>query len=75
VRTWVVVVQDKELLGEPDVGIGFEETEEAARDLGRRLVDLLAEAGRGRCVFRVRDVETGRGYRATAILRPRVQDP
>lgn len=69
-KLWLVVVQDKELPGEPDIGVAFVEGNELAAKA--KVVDLeraCVKAGKGRCVGRYREVERGKSYRAAALLR------
>lgn len=67
---WLVVLKDKELRDEPDVGICLVEgTEDDAADAGRAMAHAAAEAGRGRCVPRWQRIDRGHLYRATALLR------
>ncbi len=70
IRTlWLVIVCDKELPGEPDVGLALTlGSSDDAETLGQRMAEELAAAGRGRCVYRARELEVGRGYRASALL-------
>ena len=69
-KLWLIVIKDKELAGEPDIGLsvveGNLEAAEAKRD---ELEAKCIRAGRGRCVGRVREIERGKDYRATALLR------
>jgi hypothetical protein len=68
-QLWFVVLQDKELRGEPDVGICLVEgTEEDAAAAGRDMSRAAATAGRARCVSRWREVDPGCMYRATTLL-------
>ncbi len=69
-KLWLVVVQDKALEGEPDVGIAVVEGNRlAAEHVCSDMEDACNRAGRARCVGRVREVERGRQYRATALVR------
>lgn len=69
-RLWLVTIQDKELRGEPDVGMIIVDTnEDDARSLGRTAVCKLAEIGRSRCVASVREIKTGFAYRTSALIR------
>jgi hypothetical protein len=66
---WLVVIQDKELPGELDVGIGFCDSEQAAQTLADSMLAQLVAVGRGRCVARFRAASTGEGYRASSLMR------
>lgn len=69
-KLWLIIIKDKELNGEPDVGIAI--IEGNARAAAMRRDEIQAEcinAGRGRCVVRYREIERGKAYRATALLR------
>lgn len=66
---WLVIVCNKDLSGEPDVGLALSlGSSDDAETLGQQMVDQLAAAGHGRCAYRVRELEVGRGYRASALL-------
>jgi len=70
VRTfWLVTVCNRELSGEPDVGLAVSLGSAAdAEALGQVMVDKLAVAGYGRCTYRARELEVSRAYRASALL-------
>ncbi len=73
VTIWLVVVQDKELAGEPDVGMAVVCGDaELASGVGRDMEDELRIAGRCRCVHHVRVIEPGKHYRVDALIRRRV---
>ena len=72
-QLWLVVVQDKELEGEPDIGMAFIEGNElAAQSAVRDFERTCIEAGRCRCVGRYREVLRGKQYRATALVKTKV---
>ena len=68
---FLVTIQDKTLYREPDVAIAVVDApdEQAALLAARPTVEQLAEAGRGRCVPHVRQLEPGRFYRLGAVVR------
>ena len=69
-KLWLVVIKDKELAGEPDVGVGVVDgTLTDATTAGATMLEALAERGRGRCVARATEIEVGRFYRATMWFR------
>lgn len=69
-KLWLIVIQDKSLYGEPDVGLAFVEGNELAAIARRKELEKeCIAAGRGRCVGRHREIERGKAYRATALLR------
>ena len=69
-KLWLVVIKDKELCGEPDVGVAIIEGNEGAAVAKRdEMQKLCIEAGKGRCVGRYLEIERGKAYRATALLR------
>lgn len=69
-RIWLVILQDKELAGEPDIGISFHLGEElGATAIGREMEAVMRLQGRCRCVHRIREVRQGDHYRTTALLR------
>jgi hypothetical protein len=70
VRTfWLVTVCNKELSGEPDVGLAVSLGSAIdAEALGQGMVDKLAVAGHGRCTYRARELEVSRAYRASALI-------
>lgn len=70
VTLYLVVLQDKSLYGEPDVGLGIYDGDEAgAHALGCEMEAAMAMLDRCRCVHRVREVVPGRMYRASAMMR------
>jgi hypothetical protein len=76
-KLWLVVIKDKELYGEPDIGVSIVEGNElAAKNKRDEMQAACANAGRGRCVGRYREIERSKAYRATALLRtPRPTEP
>lgn len=69
-KLWLVVIKDKELYGEPDIGVAVIEGNEGAAIAKRdEMQRACIEAGKGRCVGRYREIERGKSYRATALLR------
>lgn len=69
-KLWLVVIKDKELPGEPDIGMAIVEgTESAAVLVGDEMVRACTVAGRARCVGRVREIERGKHYKARALVR------
>lgn len=71
-KLWLIVVKDKDLCDEPDVGIAIVEGNEgAAKAKVDEMQRLCIAAGRGRCVGRYREIERSKAYRATALLRTR----
>lgn len=69
-KLWIVVVKDKELEGEPDIGVAFVEGNElAAKAKADELERACIEAGKARCVARYREVVRGKSYRASALIR------
>jgi len=71
VKLWLVVVADKELLGEPDIGMAVVEgNQEAAIGVLREMKQKCADAGRHRCVGRVREIERSKHYRVLALVTP-----
>jgi hypothetical protein len=69
-KLWLVVIMDKTMLHEPDVGVAFIEGNElAAKAKTREMERACIEAGMARCVGRYREVERGKSYRATALIR------
>jgi hypothetical protein len=75
---WLVTIQDKDLYGEPDIGVAVIEavTARDAVDAARPTIEQLADQGRGRCVPHAREVELGKIYRLSALVRlpPRDRD-
>jgi hypothetical protein len=70
VTLYLVVLQDKSLYGEPDVGLAIHHGDESgAHSLGCEMEAAMAMLDRCRCVHRVREIVPGRMYRATAMLR------
>jgi hypothetical protein len=75
-KLWLVVITDKDLRGEPDVGMAIVEGNRLAADARREeLEEQCRSAGRGCCVGRVREIERSRAYRATALLRTSCRTP
>lgn len=69
-QLWLIVVQDKDLYDEPDIGVAFIEGNRLGANIkAREMERACIESGRGRCVARVREIERGKSYRATALLR------
>lgn len=69
-KLWLVVVKDKELAGEPDIGVAvIEGNELAAKAKVEEMECACIQAGRGRCIARHREIERGKSYRASALLR------
>lgn len=69
-KLWLVVVKDKELSGEPDIGFAIVEGNElAAKAKVDDLERACVRAGKARCIGRYREIERGKSYRATALLR------
>lgn len=68
-KLWLIVVKDKEADGEPDIGMAVIEGNELAAK--RRAEELEAECHEAnrRCVARWREIERGRSYRATALVK------
>jgi hypothetical protein len=72
VKLWLVVLQDKDLEGEPDVGCAFVEGNElAAKEVMRSMERDYRNAKRCRCVGRYREIERSKPYRAAALMRTR----
>ncbi len=70
VKIWLVSLHDKDIPGEPDIGMAFHVgTEEEAASLGREMEAAMHVFGRCRCVSQVKSVETGRQYRMGALIR------
>jgi hypothetical protein len=70
VKLYLVVIQDKDLAGEPDIGLAIIEGNELDAHLKRQEMERACiAAGRCRCVGRVREIERGYSYRATSLLR------
>lgn len=68
-KLWLIVVKDKELPGEPDIGMAFIEGNElAAKAKVDEMERVCIKAGKGRCVARYREIVRGKSYRATALL-------
>lgn len=78
---YLVMIQDKNLYGEPDVALAVVDVsdEETAYEAAGPTIDQLANAGRGRCVPHARVVELGKFYRLGALVRlphdPNAEDP
>lgn len=73
---FLVTIHDKDLRDEVDIAIGVVEATDQSRAIlfAKELVNDLAEAGRGRCVPRAREVGLGAFYRIGQIVRlPRVE--
>lgn len=69
-KLWLIVIKDKDLYGEPDVGVAvIEGNELAAKAKVDEMQLACINAGRCRCVGRYREIERGKSYRATALLR------
>ena len=69
-KLYLIVIMDKELAGEPDIGMAIVEGNAlAARRVAREMEAACIAAGRCRCVGRWREIERGKHYRATALLR------
>jgi hypothetical protein len=69
-KLWLVTVIDKELAGEPHIGVVIVEGNVAAavravEDLERACMD----GGRRRCVGSYREIIRGKQYRAKALIR------
>lgn len=71
-KLWLVVIKDKELADEPDVGVCIIESddESAAHAAGAGMLSALATRGRHRCVARCTQIERGKFYRASVWFRP-----
>lgn len=69
-NTWLVVIQDKELYGEPDIALSIVEAcdEESANASATDTIEQLVKVGRGRCVPHARRLEFGRFYRVGSLL-------
>ena len=66
---WFVTVCNKELPGEPDVGLAVSLGSAAdAEALGQMMADKLAVAGHGRCTYRKRELEVNCPYRASTLI-------
>lgn len=69
-KLWLVVIQDKDLPGEPDIGMAIVEGNRLAADNVRDQMERdCTKAGRARCVGRVREIERGKHYKARALVR------
>lgn len=70
-KLWLVVIKDKELAGEPDVGVGMFETDDVSEveSATCAVLEALASRGRGRCVARRIEIERSKFYRATMWFR------
>lgn len=69
---WLVVLQDKELSGEPDIGMAVVDGDaQLAIDVGHDMEDELRAQGRCRCVHFVKPIELGKHYRVDALIRRR----
>lgn len=75
---WLVVLQDKDMAGEPDVGMAIVADEDVymgekrAESVGHNMEGEMRAVGRCRCVAYVRPIEADRMYRLGAILRTTV---
>lgn len=69
---YLVAIQDKQLMGEPDIGFAIVEAdgEANARNAAQPEIMALGYAGRNRCVPHVREIELGRFYRTRALVKP-----
>lgn len=69
-KLWVVIIKDKQMLNEPDIGVCFVEgdDEEPAKAASMAMLAQLANAGRARCVARYVEVQRGQWYRSTMLL-------
>jgi hypothetical protein len=69
---FLVMIKDKNLPGEPDIALAVVEVtdEEAANLAAEPTLELLAQAGRARCVSRARGIEPGKFYRLGALIQP-----
>lgn len=69
-RLWLVVIQDKDLAGEPDIGLAVVEGNRGAAEIVMREMEAACrEAKRCRCVGHVREILRGKHYRARALVR------
>lgn len=72
---YLVVLQDKEMFGEPDVGMAIVADEDVyaaekrAESVGRNMEGEMRAAGRCRCVAFVRPVATDTSYRIGSLIR------
>lgn len=67
---FLVTVHDKELDGEPDVGLCIVVgDEELASRAGRAMEAELSAVGRGRCVASWRKIEPGFCYRIGSLIK------
>lgn len=69
---YLVAIQDKQLMGEPDIGFAVVEAnnEANARNAAQPEIMALGYAGRCRCIAHAREIEPGRFYRTRALLKP-----
>lgn len=75
-KLWLVVINNKELYGEPDVGVAvIEGNELAAKAKLEEMERLCTASGKARCIGRYREIERGKSYRATALLRTATAEP
>lgn len=78
---FLVMIQDKDLYGEPDVALAVVDAadDEEALRAARPTIEQLADAGRGRCVPHARQLEVGKFYRLGAVVRlprdPNTEEP
>lgn len=69
-KLWLIVIQDKSISGEPDVGMAFHDgSGDEANALASEMEAAMTAFGRSRCVSRVRSVETGRQYRVGSLVQ------
>jgi len=71
-KLWLVVIKDKELYGEPDVGVGIIESDDTSvvDAAGAKMLEALVARGRCRCTARRIEIERGRFYRASMWFMP-----
>lgn len=71
---WIVKIQDKAIMGEPDVGVAFvwavDENSAIRAANADIIVSALASRGRKLCVPSARKVELNQFYRVRALVRP-----
>lgn len=72
VKLWLVVIKDKDLYLEPDVGVAVIESDDESwvDSAGARMLQVLAERGRCRCVARKTEIQRGKFYRASMWFMP-----
>lgn len=69
---WIVRIQDKTQVGEPDIGfaiVDVPDEETAIREADSQLASLIGN-GFYRCVAHAKPIELGRFYRARALVNP-----